>query len=75
MSPLHATEETKQTCTDTWAQRPGTSASDRASSLRRAVLDVGGNCSGTVQINRECAKVGLDLSRERKDKGYSGAWP
>lgn len=50
----------------TKASRPATSGSNKPSSLRRAVLDVGGF---------DKTETGANVQPEIHVKGYSGAWP
>jgi hypothetical protein len=51
-------------------ERPGTSSSNRASSLRDAVLDV-----VSTDKNKETKPVKNKSKTEARPSGYTGAWP
>jgi len=80
MSPPHVTEGTGREFSNAGTQCPGTSASDKTWSLRRAVMDVGENPGGVDRgdsgmVGRGWTEGGFDHGSERKGSGYSGAWP
>lgn len=80
ISSRHVTEGMEHENSTIKMQCPGTSASDKAWSLRRAVMNIGENHGGSGPVENELVGRGWAGSEsnsgaEKIGVGYSGAWP